>query len=46
MLTRAEAIDVIDVAKEVEEELALVEHLPELPKRESPLARLAASFRI
>ena len=46
VLTRAEAIEVIDVAIDVEEEVALVEHLPELPKRESPLAPLAASFRL
>ena len=46
VLTRAEAIEVIDVAVDVEEELALAEHSPGSPMRKSLLAPLAASFRL
>lgn len=46
VLTRAEAIEVIDVAVDVEEELALAEHSPGSPMHKSLLAPLAASFRL
>jgi hypothetical protein len=45
-LTRGEAIEVIDIAVDVEEELALAEHVPGSPLRKSLLAPLAASFRL
>ena len=45
-LTRAEAIEVIDIAVDVEAELALSEHVPGSPLPRSLLAPLAASFRL
>jgi hypothetical protein len=46
VLTRAEAIEVIDIAVDVEEELALAELSPGAPLRKSLLAPLASSFRL
>lgn len=45
-LTRAEAIEIIDIAVDVEAELALTEQVPGSPPPKSLLAPLAASFRI
>lgn len=45
VLTRGQAIDIIDIAVDVEQELAMVPGQASPRRRESPLAPLAATFR-